>query len=279
MKAKNDLLRLLCLVLMIGVVCQVMGLTGLNAAQAATIKLNQTKATAYLGGTLKLKVTGTKSTVKWSSSDAKIAKVSSKGVVTPKKAGKATITAKVGKKTLKCAVTVKQPLWVSENDITLKKGKSKKIWLTWKLTGSFKYTYDNASVIKVTLGKKSTGDKWPLTIKALKAGTTTITITNSKTNHKVKVKVTVKGSGATEPIVDQDEITVSTGKTATVQVTWPYDEMPYYETDGMVDCTWGSWNDSGWPLKITGLIEGTTEVVLRKGQGGETVATIRVTVQ
>lgn len=75
-------------------------------ANAATVKLNKTKATISKGETLQLKVTGTSSKVKWSSSNKKIATVSSNGKVTAKKKGTATITAKVGKKKLKCSIKV-----------------------------------------------------------------------------------------------------------------------------------------------------------------------------
>ena len=77
------------------------------------IKLNKTKLSVNIGGTATLKATispnnATDKTVKWSSSDKKIATVSSSGVVKGIKAGKVTITAKTsnGKKA-KCAVTVK----------------------------------------------------------------------------------------------------------------------------------------------------------------------------
>ena len=43
----------------------------------------------------------------YTSSNKKIATVSSKGVIKAKKKGKATITVKVGKKKVKCKVTVK----------------------------------------------------------------------------------------------------------------------------------------------------------------------------
>ncbi|MCH5267445.1 MAG: Ig-like domain-containing protein [Lachnospiraceae bacterium] len=72
------------------------------------IKLNKTKATLYVGETTKLKVKNTKKKVKWSSSKKKVATVDKKGKVKAKKAGKTTITAKVGKKKLKCKVTVKK---------------------------------------------------------------------------------------------------------------------------------------------------------------------------
>lgn len=46
--------------------------------------------------------------MKWSSNKKKVAKVNKNGKITGVKAGKATITAKVDGKTLKCKVTVKK---------------------------------------------------------------------------------------------------------------------------------------------------------------------------
>lgn len=60
-----------------------------------------------VGQTAKLKVTGTKRKVKWSSTDKSIATVTSKGVVKAKNIGYCRIKAKVAGKTLKCAVKVK----------------------------------------------------------------------------------------------------------------------------------------------------------------------------
>ena len=56
--------------------------------------------------TYTLKMTGTKKSVKWSSNKKSVATVSSKGKVTAKKAGTATITASVGGKKYTCKVTV-----------------------------------------------------------------------------------------------------------------------------------------------------------------------------
>ncbi len=72
----------------------------------AAIKLNKKKVTLTVGKTVQLKVKGTKAKVKWSSSNKKIATVSSKGKVKAKKVGKATITAKIGKKKYRCKITV-----------------------------------------------------------------------------------------------------------------------------------------------------------------------------
>ena len=74
--------------------------------KAATVKLNTTEKTLIIGNTYKLKVRNTDKSVKWISGNPKVAEVSQTGLVTAKKAGKTTITAKVGKKKLTCKVTV-----------------------------------------------------------------------------------------------------------------------------------------------------------------------------
>jgi len=79
-----------------------------NVSAANKIKLNKTKATIYVGKTVTLKLKNNKNKVKWSSSNKKIATVSSKGKVKGKKTGKVTIIAKVGKKKYKCRITVKR---------------------------------------------------------------------------------------------------------------------------------------------------------------------------
>lgn len=87
----------------------VIGILGNGSqVQAAKVRLNMTKKVLTVGKTVTLKVKGTKKKVKWSSSNKKVASVNSKGKVKAKKAGKATITAKVGKKKYKCKITVKK---------------------------------------------------------------------------------------------------------------------------------------------------------------------------
>ena len=80
-----------------------------NVEAKAKPKLSKKKVTLTVSKKVKLKVKNAgKKKVKWKTSNKKVAKVNKKGVVKAKKAGKATITAKVGKKTLKCKVTVKK---------------------------------------------------------------------------------------------------------------------------------------------------------------------------
>lgn len=93
--------------------------------QAAKVKLNKSAVTIYRGASTSLKVSGSKKKVKWSSSKKSVASVSASGKVTGKKGGSAYICAKVGKRTLKCKVTVKEPN--KSKRLNLAKKEAKKI--------------------------------------------------------------------------------------------------------------------------------------------------------
>ena len=79
-----------------------------TVSAASSVRLNKTKLTLKKGKKYQLKLKNYKKTVKWSSSNKKVATVTKKGKVTAKKAGKATITAKAGRKKYTCRVTVKE---------------------------------------------------------------------------------------------------------------------------------------------------------------------------
>ena len=94
----------------------------MNVDAASKVKINKTKTTIYAGQTITLKASGAKN-VKWSSSNKKVATVSSKGKVTAKKKGSATITVKAGKKKATCKVTVKNP-FLNKTKVSLKKNET-----------------------------------------------------------------------------------------------------------------------------------------------------------
>lgn len=157
--------------------------TGVQAK--AKMKLNKKKITVTVGSKTKLTVKNAgKKKVTWKSSNKKVVKVNKKGLVKAKKAGKATITAKIGKKTFKCKVTVKGGL--NKTSVTMKKGDS----TTLKLTGAKKVTWSSSNSSVVSVKKKG---KKKATITAVKKGTATITAKSG--GKKYTCKVTVKGSG------------------------------------------------------------------------------------
>lgn len=178
MQMKKSIIKALsvCLVFML-----VLSAVPMQAQAKTTVKINKTKTTIYIGKSTTLKIAGTSKKITWSSSNKKVATVSSKGKVTAKKKGTATITAKVSGKSYKCKVTVKNPYL----NATKKKLEVNKTY-TLKLTGATakKYTSSKKSVATVNSKGKIT---------AVKAGTTTITVTDSnKKTYKCVVTVTEK---------------------------------------------------------------------------------------
>lgn len=151
-------------------------------ANAATLKLSKKKATLTVGKTVQLKVNGTKKSVKWSSSNKKIATVSKKGKVKGKKVGKAVITAKVGKKKLKCKITVKKK--------------------------------------KTTKGKKPQFSTNHIKLNLLSHTSDTVKLTNLSTSQMKKVKVWVADEN--DDICDDKDISFTvSGKSITVKAKNP----------------------------------------------------------
>lgn len=100
-----------------------------------------------------------------------MATVSSKGKITAKKKGTATITAKVSGKSYKCKVTVKNPyLNATKKNIEVNKT------YTLKLTGATAKKYTSSKKSVATINSKGK-------ITAVKEGTSTITVTDSNKKH------------------------------------------------------------------------------------------------
>lgn len=117
-------------------------------ASAAAPALSAKKITLEVGKSATLKVKHAKGKIKWSSGNKKIAMVNKKGKVSAKKKGTATITARTGKKTLKCKVTVRAKKVKKTNKTSKKKAatiaelraaypNTKKDGLNWNPTSIF----------------------------------------------------------------------------------------------------------------------------------------------
>ena len=72
----------------------------------AKVRMSRKTLTMEVSKTYTLKLKGVKGKIKWKSSKPRIAKVNKKGKVTALRKGKATVTAKAGKKIYKCVVIV-----------------------------------------------------------------------------------------------------------------------------------------------------------------------------
>ena len=115
-------------------------LGNIYTVQAASVKISKTKVTIYKGEKYTLKINGTSKKAKWSSSNKKIAIVDSNGEVTAKKDGTATITAKVGKKSYKCKVTVETKMTQSKALSIGKKLYKKAYQYYWASNISYNYS-------------------------------------------------------------------------------------------------------------------------------------------
>lgn len=159
-------------------------------ASAASVRLNKTKIVLVVGQTYNLKVSGTKKTPQWSSSNKKIVSVTKKGVVKGLRKGTATITAKIGKKKYKCKVTVEAPK-LSSTKKTVTAGTS----FALKLNGT------KRTVKWYTSNKKIATVSSKGVVKTLRAGSVKIT---AKLGGKSYVcRLTVKAKPA--PVVSEKD--------------------------------------------------------------------------
>ena len=79
---------------------------GILCTNSKKLKVDFGKETLAVGEKRAIAVYNNPNKIKWKSSDPSVAKVGTKGVVTAKKPGKVTITAKIGKKSYKCKFMV-----------------------------------------------------------------------------------------------------------------------------------------------------------------------------
>lgn len=146
-----------------------------------TLKSGATSAIKVYNGQVK----------QWKSSNSKIAKINSKGVVTCLNKGSSTVTAVLanGKK-LTCKVYVTTAPKLSKTNVVVKKGKSAKITVIGKVP-SIKTKFKNTKIAKIYTCNCSCKCSDTLTVVGFKKGKTTIKV-NINGVKTVKLNVTVK---------------------------------------------------------------------------------------
>ena len=162
-------------------------------AKPDSVSLNKRKATVYAGKTLQLKATvkpaGVSTTLKWRTSNSKVATVTQKGLVKAVGKGTATITVKTdnGKKAT-CKITVPtapRKIAFARTICSVKKGK------TIKLTAKLTPTRAKTTLTWTTSDKKVATVTQKGVVKGVKKGTATITVKTAN-GKKASVKVVVK---------------------------------------------------------------------------------------
>lgn len=164
-----------------------------QTTQAASMKLNKTRKTMTAGQTYKLVVKGARGTVRWKSSKKRVATVNAAGVVAARKKGTANIYAQVGKKKLRCRITVKNPApSINKKSLTIYRGGAFRLTVKYP-TSKVKWTSSNKKV--ATVNSKGT-------VVAKKNGKATITA--AMRGRKLRCSVVVKSAPApsSNPVVN-----------------------------------------------------------------------------
>ncbi len=168
-----------------------------------TPSLNASTITVNKGQSYKLKLNNTSRKITWKSNNAAVATVNGKGVVTGKRKGEATITAKISDKTFSCKVKVgTQTVINCQDNITIGVGESQEYTLT--AGDGFKYS-SGKGFIDVSISPMffRVGDTLIMTIKGNAVGTDTITFTSDGGWTKT---ITVTVTGATLPVTVNNSI-------------------------------------------------------------------------
>ena len=188
------------------------GIADVRPVQAA-VKLSDSSINLCVGDKYQLKVTGTSKKVTWKSSKTSVAKVTSKGLVTARGAGSATITATVSKKSYKCKVKVNKTFKVNQTAISIKKNTNLTAYLS--VNGALDRKIADGRICSVKFGNWD-GDNMPITIVPKKVGTTTIKFTNTANDEycTLKVRVTALPVNATfqAPIISSGSDTFIVGE-------------------------------------------------------------------
>lgn len=162
---------------------------GHNTKAQAAVRLNQTNATICIGGRTTLELNGATGPVKWTTSNKKVAKVGSAGVVTGIGKGEATITATAGKTKYKCRVIVNETYGANISAVTMKRESS--VLFTFTKDAVVSYKIQDPEICSAEWGKWS-GNEIPLNLTPKKVGVTYITCSNGANNETVRIRVRVQ---------------------------------------------------------------------------------------
>lgn len=236
--------------------------------KAQGITLSVYKISSFYVGetrTIKANTSSESQTVIWKSSNEKVAKVNSNGVVTAVGGGTATITASVGSYSESCSVTVIQPaVSITKSNVSLYVGGSVSVSASVTPGGAtVSWSSDNSDIAKVSNGK----------ISAVSAGTTTIRVkmTYEGKTYEDSCKVTVAKPNVK---LSASSLSLTPGESKTLKAT----TSPEGRT-----VTWNSSNTSVATVSngnVKAVASGTAQITAQITYNGKTYkATCNVTVE
>lgn len=251
-----------------------------TAEAAGKVALSSRKTSVAVGASKTISLRNASGKVKWiiSKKSKRVASIKVNGAsvkITGKKAGTATITAKVGKKSYKCKLTVKNAPKISKSSICLTKGSS--YGLTVSGTSfSPKWSTSNKKVASI---KKISARKY--SVRAVSAGKAII---KARVNGKtLQCTVTVKNStkvtetSSTEPVKkpETEPIKPSTpnetipAKPSTPNETKPTESETQKPTETETEDQWGSYLENAHMSKSSlSMVVGDVDSLIVSGAYG-----------
>ena len=242
--------------------------------ETESISLDKSELTLAIDETATLTATITPAdasdkNITWTSSNEQVADVYD-GTITAIAPGTATITAECSGKKAECKVTVIIPVTgisLDKSELTVAVGENATLKATITpsnaTNNTITWTSSNADVATVDNG----------TVRALKAGTTTVTAECNGKKAECKITVIVPVSGIT---LEKTELSIAIGETATLTATI----TPTDATDQNI--TWTSSNTAIATVEngtVTGLKTGTTTITAEcGGKKAECVITVYIPV-
>ena len=232
-------------------------------------KISLTKKTINAGEKFTLKLNGTTKSVKWTTSNKKVATVSQNGVVKGIAKGTANIIATVGEKKYVCKVTVKEPriLSVSTNELTITdKGT---ITVTYKGSGTITYYIDNTDIIDCKWSEGFDGDNCKLYVTALKYGKAKIIITDNESDEICIIKVNSNKKSSIIS-VSTNELTITDEGIITVTYKGNGDIRYDIDNDDIIKCKWSEkWDGYSCELYVTALKYGKATITITDSESDE----------
>lgn len=219
-----------------------------------------TQSTFYLNtgetAQFKAKAYGIDGEISWSSSNPDVAEVSSKGKVTAKNGGKATIYAKLGDLTAKCRLEIgTNRLGSFSTDISIYNDFTLWIKIADIMEGeSLRYQTVSSDIVSCEWAEAFDGDRIALTVRPIKIGTDTITISSNKTNDKLFINITVTEKPKQKKALTAEEI-YELCKKSTVEINAITD---YGESIGS-----GFYIDKGMIVTNYHVIEGAEKIIVK----------------
>ena len=261
------------------------------------VTLDKTSLSLKVGRTFQLVASvnsGSHARYTWSSSNKSVATVSSKGLVTAKKSGSATITVKThnGKKAA-CKVKVTKDntstLRVSPTSMTLYEGDSQDVTLTYTVGGTVYYDISDKSIVTLEQTSGWNGNDTTLTIYAHSAGSATVTFTNNANSDSATLYVNVKPEREEEETYGGNEclsinttnLSMNPGESYAATVTFTLESGTLYHNtsdDSVATCAWTSgWNGNDTTLTVYAHSAGNATITVSNSENSDT-ACLYVTV-